>query len=323
MPDPLEQRLRDALEARANQVTPGDLDRVREQEMRDRLSRPPEEPPAPTPLHSRRAAKVTAAGLVAAAALGAGVVISQFGDDTTVRPQADPATTLPPQSTSSTAAPSTGASERQEQPAQTGDDGERRQQDPATQTQQGEAATPAPQQTPGGQTDEQQQEAPSSSAPQDQESEQQAETSTPSDSASSESDESETAAPYRMMERFMSTSSASSTSEATAASSASPKLAVHQEADRVDVQVGAAGRARVADGASAITSWRVHFGDGASSGESVSSCDSDAPTKSFDEGDGTTHTYGDGGSYQLTAVVTYCGDNGPTSVTTSRTVSVP
>lgn len=72
----------------------------------------------------------------------------------------------------------------------------------------------------------------------------------------------------------------------------------------------------------------VDFGDGTSdsTNQSGANCDTASPTRSLDQGQtlggSLMHTYKGSGIYTVTITVEYCGDSGPTSATTTRTITV-
>lgn len=96
--DPLEQRLREALEAHAKAVQDHDLDRAREQEFAHAMTGSNSQ--APESARSRWPWRVSMAGLAAAAVVVGGLTIGQLTDSTRT-PQADPPPAASSESTSS------------------------------------------------------------------------------------------------------------------------------------------------------------------------------------------------------------------------------
>lgn len=291
----LEQRLRDAFEAHAAQITPAHLDSEREHDMRRQLA-------VVTPIHRRWRTVAMVGGSIAAAALVAGTVVTAGGlgqDRSAVA--ADPTLAVSPTSGPNgsgtalgTAAPTTAPS--------TSDEGM-----PSlsqTRTQDRTSYAPAPPRDTGASRSMTTTQEPTAST-----------TTEPTAPTSSESS---------------ATSSVESSSTKMTAASApahlqiTPSVSVTSPQATVSFTYSGDVHPSTAGGVEP-TFTQITFGDGQQAGSDGggTTCDSSAPTRalngSFPRG---TNTYAKPGTYTITFTVGYCGDKGPTTTSATRTVTI-
>ncbi|KNX36014.1 hypothetical protein [Luteipulveratus halotolerans] len=296
----LEQRLRDAFEAHAAQVTPDRLDSAREHDMRRQLA-------VVTPIHQRWRTVAMVGGGIAAAALVAGTVVMAGGlgrDHGAVA--ADPTLAVSPTSGPSGTGTALGTAAPTTAPSDTGDGTPSLAQ---TRTQDRTSYVPAPPRDTGASRSMTSSEEPSPSTTDE---------PTPTSTSTSTTSEPTTTSTVE-----------SNTTKMTAASgpahlSITPSVSV--TSPQATVSFTYSGDVHPAtSGGVEPTFTQITFGDGQQAGSDGggTTCDGSAPTRpmsgSFPRG---TNTYASPGTYTITFTVGYCGDAGPTTASVKRTITI-